>query len=586
MATKNCCDDSEIEATAAPTQTVSTDCVSSTACVVTPPACTPCTPKPVCNPCVDTTVKPTPYYQKVGMCAEDNRKYIKVEKLVGAFTNISGFCMPACGARIRVCFKDVGDVPIGAWLWAYGLGYLTIVNFNPITQEIELQNDCPENVCVGQIQAAPGTPIPACTVFVLTAPTCTDGMAAGSSITFPYLNAGFTAPDGGDCLNITVTNVNGISTNKNISINGGTYRVSSVNSGSNITICNDGGGLTPGVVVEYKDAAGNLIVPIVLIDSNPCTNTAQFAGKPLVCINNVMVPIVGTENGQVLVYDSETGNSNFRTLGLPVLDCTELTACLTLDPALPSGTAYIVQVVSSAEFVATDVVTIGATQFTVDEVVNATTMRIVPVADPTAIQTYNAGAILCTGDCCTTLNVTTDELIERVTDLETNQSDCGQRIDAHSNFNDAAPFVPVDIDTLSATTRGEYATLTVTNDSCEFPMGVHFVIDWVWIYDVYGTGGQFIDAGRFGEYAVDVNPLAVTAVVYDLPTTHLISDLGTGYNRHSMTGTFSGAFAIAASSSLTIRAIATMAFNTGDADHINVKQLDTRISYMAVALLT
>lgn len=581
MATKKaCCDDGEIEAKAAPTQ--SADCVSTPVCH---------TPQTVtCNPCADTTIRTQPYYQKANLCPQDNIKYVKVEKLVGAFTNISGFCMPACGAKVRVTFQNVGDVPIGAWLWAYGLGYLTITNFNPITQEIELQNDCPDTLCAGQIQAAPGTPIPACTVFVLTAPTCSDAISSSTNLTFPYLNAGFTAPDSGDCIDVTVTNVNGISVNKNVTINGGTYRVSSINSGTNLTICNDGAGLTPGIVVEYKDNSGNLIVPIVLIDSNPCTNTAQFSGKPLACINNVIVPIVGTENGQVLVYDSETGNANFRTLGLPVLDCTELTACLTLDPNLPSGTAYVVQVADTSLFSPTDVVTIGVTQFTVDSIVNATTMRIIPVADPTAIQTYNAGAILCTGDCCTTLNVTTDSLASRIDDLENsienNVADCGQRNDIAVGYQVSTAITPSDIDGLTTTIDGNIASLTITNNSCVNVMHIHYAITYGWTYDIYGAPGDFQDVGRFGEYAVDANPLAATGLLYDLPDSAAIGDIGgTGYNRYAESATYTGVQVIPASTSITIQAKATMSFNAGGADHINVKDLSATISYIAVALL-
>lgn len=348
------------------------------------------------------------------MCAEDNRQRIVIERLVGAFKTIAAFAMPGCGAKINVFFDRVGAVPIGAWMWASGIGILEITGFNPITGEIELKNNCPDPICAGQVQSPPGTPIPACTVFMLMAPTCTTSSGQNSN-PFPFLNAGFTAPPAapavGSCINIAVTNVNGISVGKNITILTGTYYVSSINSATNITICNQGAGLTPGVIVDSTDSAGNLIVPVIVIDTNPCLTDPVLSGQLMVCKNNVLGPIVGTENGQIPVYDSYTDEVNFRTLGIPTLDCTPLTVCLTLDPDLPVDTAYLVTVADTSAFAEGDLVTISGTEFTVDSISDATHMRIVPLSPPDAIQTYNAGAVLCSADCCTVLNVEIDELI-------------------------------------------------------------------------------------------------------------------------------------------------------------------------------
>jgi hypothetical protein len=341
------------------------------------------------------------------MCPEDSKQYVFVRGQSMVVKNAGAFAMPTCGASIAVHFPGVVDVAIGGWLWAAGIGALTIVSFNATTQEITLRNDCPQ-LCGGQ--ASPGTPISACTTWILGKPDCGSGQQ-GSGTTFPYLAVSFTAPAVGDCILITVTNVNGLSVNHTIGILTGTYRIDAILSATSIRICNDGAGLPAGTAVEATDGAGNLIVPIVLIDSNPCSNEAVLSGKLLVCDDDIQKPLAGTETGQIPVYDEDTGEVTFRTLGIPVLDCTTLTVCLTLDPALPEGTPYLVTVASTADFVAGDLVIILGTEFTVDVVLSPTQMRIIPSEPVIAIQNFPAGATLCSADCCTILD-------ERVTAIE------------------------------------------------------------------------------------------------------------------------------------------------------------------------
>lgn len=514
-------------------------------------------------------IPPMPYYNQVNICPEDNRKTIYVQKISQTFRTKSAFCMPACGARVRVVFDGITDVAVGAWMWAYGLGFLKVSGFNAYTQEIELENICPANC---QDQAAPGTPIPACTVFVLTAPTCPSASGNPDS-TFPFLNSGFVAPANGDCIDISVTSVNGLSVNRNVSINTGTYQVSAIKSGTLVTICNIGAGLTPGTVVDYKDGAGNLIVPIVLIDSNPCLNDSILAGKPLACHGGVTSPLEGNESGQVLVYDAGTGESNYRTLGIPVLNCTDLTACLILDPDNDSSHAYLVEVASTVLYTEGDLVTIGGTQFTVTSIDSSTLMHITPVTPPTAVQTYGVGATLCSATCCQQLQA---------------QIDC---FFTSSNQADATAIAPTSVsDTEPIATpgllRGNVASLTIVNESDCFQMGVHFVIDWIWSINLFGDDGNTQDIGYFSEYVVDADPLAPTALVYDLPESYYYFTVsGLIFNRKSKAATFSGFFLIPPGETRTIKGVATMSWNEGNADEMAVQALATRISYLGEAII-
>ncbi len=408
------CGCGSIEATGCP------DC-NPTTVQLTGGCCTPITgispggcSTPNCG-CGSSAVTPcTPYYQKVSMCPEDNKQTVYVQRISQVFKAKSSFAMPACGASIRVVFDGISDVAIGGWLWASGLGYLQIEGFNPYTQEIEVSNPCPES-CGDQ--AAPGTPIPACTVFILSVPPCPSA-GGGSGTLYPYLNAGFTAPAISACLVVTVTNVNGLSVNKNISILGGIYRISAISSATNITICNDGAGLAAGTVVNYQDVNGNLIVPLILIDNNPCLNTSMLSGVPLTCIAGVLTPVVGTATGQVFTYNASSEDASFQPIAFPALDCTVLTACLTLDPTLPAGTAYTVEVADTSIFTVAQLISVaGAGGFHVTQILNATQMRITPVTDPSVLLILDAGTSVCSANCCEVLQEELDETNEAVSDI-------------------------------------------------------------------------------------------------------------------------------------------------------------------------
>lgn len=346
------------------------------------------------------------------MCPENYKQHVIVQKVSGNFKSIYASAMPDCNLTVTLILDNVAGLPIGAWLWAYSLGFLEIVSFNPITGEVVVRNPC-ASTC--QEQAAAGTPIPACTDFVLTVPVC--GPTSNQNTLYPYLALDFTAPTVvpavGSCIQITLTNVNGIAVNKNVGIGSGTYRVQAVTDATHITICNDDAGAVPGTPVVAKDGGGNFIVPIVLIDANPCSLEALTQGVLLACNGGVTTPMTGNQSGQVWVLeDPETGEGNYRTLGIPVLNCTELTVCLTLDPELPLDTPYLATVLSTAEFSDGDIVTIGGTEFVIDSITDATHMYLIPEEQPNSIQTYNVGATVCSADCCTIINSKLTDIAE------------------------------------------------------------------------------------------------------------------------------------------------------------------------------
>lgn len=488
--------------------------------------------------------------------------------------------MPACDASVAVVFENLQDIQVGAYLWNPQIGYLEVSGYNPDAGYLELRNPC--TIGCGD-QAEPGTPIMPLTKFIIVAKPCPSAFAPSNN--FPFLAAGFTAPENGTCFQTAVTNVNGLVAGKSVIIAGGTYRLNDIFSSVLIELCNDGNGLAAGTAVEYKDSNGNLIVPVTLIDSNPCTNDAVHSGLPIVCIDGIQYPLTGTGELQILCYSSTTNLANFRTIGIPVLNCTALTVCLTLDPALPSDTEYLTTVEDTSDFSETpgdnnNIVTIGGTFFQVTEIVDGTHLRLFPLEPPNAIEVHNPGSQMCSADCCSILDI-------RVGHLEANEDVNGnQRNAASANYADAVAIAATHIDSGSLTLSGNLAKLTITNPSI-LSMGVHCTFDFQYVYDLNGADGDVQDVGRFNEWAIDPSDVAATVLLHDLPATHVFQTVpsGTaGVNRHSFSDGHSHFFVIPPGESRTIQGKATMSFNAGDASFVDVKVLATRISYMAVAI--
>lgn len=526
-----------------------------------------------CSDCQSSAV------QYVGgcVCPESSCSTTVTERVSGVFKNVNAFAMPACGANVAVEFENVIDVPIGAWLWAEGLGVLEIVSFNATTSEITVTNPCPEDDC--EDQAAPGTPIVAGTAWVLTVPRCGSGVSGPSSL-YPFLNSGFVAPAEGACVDIAVTNTNGLGTNKSVSIANATYRISNIASGTLITICNDGEGATPGTVIDYEDSNGNLIVPVILIDSNPCLDDPETSGVVLVCKNNIIKPLVGTEEGQVLVFGGED-ESNFRTLGIPVIDCTTLISCLTLDPDLPKGTPYLIEVTSTADFVLGQLILIQGVAFTVTEIVDGTQMRVTPVVHPAAIEIYSSGTQVCGADCCT-------ELLNYINRLVHFNSDPNgdQYLNHACQAADAAPLAAPVLLTRGGTLSVDGNTLvhTIENFSLHQALHVFYTYDFTWVVEHAGASGQYQELTMAAEIGSHADPGSVVlAPIYVMPKV-LIKSANAGVDRHGWTSSFSGVIgvglAIPVGGSLTFKGRASLEINNafGSSTSVNVLSLAARVS--------
>lgn len=552
---------------------------------VTPNTCEPCGPVrsriPVTNLGVPVMSSQFPVGCGPQLCPENSREIVIREQVSGLIKTTHATAMPECGVNINVGFNNVVDMAIGSYIWGFGYGYLKVISFNAITQEVTLQNPCTEQCGV---QAAPGTVIPVCTAFIVSPPPC-NGSGSSPNSLYPYLNSGFTAPAVDNCILINVTNVNGLSVSKNVSINDGVYRISAINSATTITICNDGTGLPAGTVVNYKDGAGNLIVPIVLIDNNPCLNSDATSGKILVCNGGTTQPLAGLLSGQIPVLNSDLVTVNFRTLGIPTLDCTELTVQLTLDPANPHGFSYLVIVQSTTDFTPTQSVLIGGTQFTVDTITNATQMHIIPVVDPGAVQTYAVGSTLCSASCCVTLDARLTVVETYITDNETPLGH--DWLLGNANMADAAALgAPVTLTAPADATTGNVATLSITNTS-DYTMGVLYNLDWEYDWDNYGGTTLFSREVVYHPQAlVDATGLGALVDIYAENDTCIFNSIGgtATFNSQSRQVSYSGTFTIAPGATKVIRAAAKIVVSGGNGNHIIVTGLGAHIAALGIAL--
>lgn len=342
----------------------------------------------------------------VPSCVQDHARCI-IQKSVGVAVKITNaWNVPECGETATLNVPGLTEVGIGSILWIQSFGYFTITqfNYNSGNPQLTIRNDCLS------ANADPGTSVPACTVGTIGIPDSSGTSTGGPSSIYPYQASDFVIPAvsaGDGCttpVQISVTNVNGLSAGKNVQIAGNTYLLVSVDSATLITICNKGLGGTVGTTVFARDSSDLLIHPIILIDQNSCTNEPITSGAVLACNEGTASPITGAMVGMLLsLTNIETGEAQYVASPFPTLNCTSLTECLTLDPELPADHAYLVYVLSTADFLAGDLVLLGGRAGTVDSIIDATSMRVIFTDAIVTAVTYPVGTPLCEADCCTTI---------------------------------------------------------------------------------------------------------------------------------------------------------------------------------------
>lgn len=269
--------------------------------------CSSCNSTPCC--CSSNSATPAPFYGgcNTPQCTENHCQQIIYNYFATAICIQYAFNMPDCGETASIYFQNVKVLTTGSYLWNADFGYLEVISFNPQTGQTTVKNNCQEG------NASIGTNIPACTCFDVVDPPNLDNDPGD----FPYVATDFVAPNNGDCITINVTSVNGLSEGGKIAIATGFYVLDSIVSPTQIRICNEGEGITPGTTVIALDEAGQYQYPITTIQNNPCTSDSVEDGVVVGCASGILSPLETPAEGDVLVV-SDVGDSlsKFVTAGL------------------------------------------------------------------------------------------------------------------------------------------------------------------------------------------------------------------------------------------------------------------------------
>lgn len=207
----------------------------------------------------------SPYYTEASVCKEDNCQKVYCNQFTFGVCPTSSWNIPACGQTSLLVVPGVAGVSIGSYLWHTGYGYFRVVSVDVTQGYIGIVNECLEG------NADPGVQIPANTCFVVT--DTPDLVNSQNSNIIPYVAIDFTAPADGDCIDITVTTINGLTAGDTITIGSGIYSIDSFPGVDLVTICNDGEGIVAGTSVIAKDSTGAYQYPINVI-SSCCTAIA------------------------------------------------------------------------------------------------------------------------------------------------------------------------------------------------------------------------------------------------------------------------------------------------------------------------
>lgn len=418
----------------------------------------------------------TPYYNQAPGVEECHKQVVVQQSFVTAVSTVTAFNMPACDSTAIITIPGLTKIQVGSYLWNVTYGYLLVVGFDYVNQQITVKNECQAG------NAAPGTAVPACTMFNVVDPP---GIGTGGQ-TGVFLATDFVAPDVGNCIDINVTGVAGLTVGSNVQISSGIYLLSAIVSPTIITVCNEGSGVVHGTVVVAKDGSGQYIVPITPLSTNACTNTAQTSGALLVCHNNVQGPLDALALGQIpVVVDAATNEVEFQSISLPVELCTTMTGCLNL---VIGTITYTIVVIDSTIFSLGQILVIHVPAY------ETARWKITGLPDPNHIiiekttpQTTNDTigcdtAQVCLAPCCEQITsgaaiCDSDWSSAFKADVQQGSSD----VNGTLNTDDQAPY-----ETLSTAN----VPLVITNPTCN-AMKIMGVIEYYVHESVNGEPGAF-----------------------------------------------------------------------------------------------
>lgn len=536
----------------------------------------PCTttPETCATDCCDNTqtAAPAPYYTDAPICQESHVQQVIQKQFYTTLKISTAWNVPECGGQATIKAPDAKQVLPGSFLWNPTYGYFEIISFNASTYELVVQNNCNTG------NEAPGTQVPACTDFLVTDSPIDPNQ--GQTDIFPYVALDFLAPAMDNCIDISVTTVNGLSVGKNVQIGSGTYLLDAVLDATTITICNEGSGITPGTPVIAKNAAGEYQYPIILIDANPCTNTAISQGSILVCKNSITQPLEATILGSIpVVIDVATNEVEYKILDLPTRTCTALIADLTL---VTGQASYTLTVADSSQFTVGDIAQIGSRtdRLTITAVPDATHLQGTLDPVPGSIQNIDAGTSVCLVGCCELVQEDVDTLLPLLTPCSAEQ-DAALQLGLYCNQDIQTDVGSVVLTSGSPTANSNPATLVVNNPSTCRDMQCLCQASVM-------TGGEV--AGAFTALTevaegigIQIDGGGYPVVPYALATDNIYTIVDTPVSK-GMARSYGFQLSVPAGTSRTVDARAQLIFGSGGASSYTIESHIITLAILGVAI--
>lgn len=357
-----------------------------------------------------------PAWAKKGACVEDHTTLEVKYVYTTTVTCLTPFNMPALNHPLTLQLEKVASILPGAVLWNPKVGYLHVKYFDEDTSSVIVYNHDERG------NKAIGAAVLANEKFHVGVPQVVGVPAIDYSNT-PMLAADFISPIETGTTTVSVTSINGLAEETQVSIQGYVYNLKTILDRSTIVLeYVKGKSAAPGQVIEFDpNKCGNPSVAVVAFLDNPCGELFVTEGRLVACYDGMLAPLQGLSDGQLLVWDNTQEkwvlkNNNFQEM------CAALSRCLIVDTTEVSDdddetndATYLVYVTKTSVFSVGNKINIGGTTFIVREVLDSEKMRITPENTPAEPLSYNRGTAVCIEECCTWVPTKLDNTVDSPT---------------------------------------------------------------------------------------------------------------------------------------------------------------------------
>lgn len=354
-----------------------------------------------------------PCWEHKCACKEDHTKVENNYWYTTTVTCVSPFNMPAVGEALALEFDKLSSLLPGVILWNQNVGCLHVKSFEAETSTAIVYNEDEKN------NKPIGGAVLAGEKFHVGIPSTKDTDYDYSNT--PMLAADFISPIG--TTTVAVTSINGLKESSEVSIQGYVYNLKTIIDRNTIVLeYIEGKSAAPGQVIEFDpNQCGRPSVAIVPFADNPCEAGTITEGRLLACSDNMVAPLEGVADGQLLVWDNQQSkwvlkNNNFQEM------CASLSKCLIVDTTEISDdgdntndVSYLTYVTKTSVFSIGNKVNIGGTTFIVRDIIDDEKMRLTPEETPSEPLSFGRGTSVCIEECCTWVPKKIEDTVDSAT---------------------------------------------------------------------------------------------------------------------------------------------------------------------------